>query len=247
MRKRRQQIVAWALAGVLALSAGLGCEDKDTLPPEVVAARQEQERQARLPKKPQYPTTQELLTGPKTRLRLATFPLSVEVPKGWSLASSTVEGGPITLTGQGSSGDITLQLVHQSGTVAAGRLEDIVSSAKKELAAKPHPVNRAELRPLGPAKVLEQRMISSELVGGKLPPEVWGDVEITSERDPRTSVKVRSILNPHMLKWTFTVFLPPANDQHATRALTFMSLKLSEFEQDREFLEQLMKSLQYEE
>src|SRR5687767_12688238 len=125
MRNRRQ-IVAWALAGVLGMSAGLACEDKDALPPEVIAARQEQDRLASLPKKPQYPTTQELLTGPKTRVRLATFPLSVEVPaKGWALASSPVDGGPITLTGQGSSGEITLQLVHQSGTVAAARLDDI--------------------------------------------------------------------------------------------------------------------------
>ena len=36
-------------------------------------------------------------------------------------------------------------------------------------------------------------------------------------------------------------------DEVTPRSLTFMGLKLSEYEQDREFLEQLMKTLTYEE
>jgi hypothetical protein len=49
---------------------------------------------------------------------------------------------------------------------------------------------------------MEQRMISNALVGGKLPPEVWGEDEIKSEKTGE-SIKVKSILNPHLVKWTF--------------------------------------------
>jgi hypothetical protein len=43
------------------------------------------------------------------------------------------------------------------------------------------------------------------------------------------------------------VFLPSSEGKYSVRALTFMGLRLAEYEQDREFLEQLMKSLKYEE
>lgn len=50
-----------------------------------------------------------------------------------------------------------------------------------------------------------------------------------------------------MVKWTFTVYVPASQDKVTPRTLTFMGLKLSEYEQDKQFLEQLMKTLTYEE
>jgi hypothetical protein len=235
-------MAAGMLAGVLGL--GLACDDKNELPPEVIRAQQQQQQQQSAKKA--GPTTQQLLTGPKKHLRLAGMPFSLDVPTSWDL-KSLADGALITVTGQATSGEINIQLVAQSGrALPAARINDILVNTRKEVDAKPHPINRVELRDVGPVKVLEQRMISNALVGGKLPPEVWGEDEIRSEKTGE-SIKVKSILNPHLVKWTFTAYLPTGKDEVTPRSLTFMGLKLSEYEQDKEFLEQLMKTLTYEE
>ena len=50
-----------------------------------------------------------------------------------------------------------------------------------------------------------------------------------------------------MVKWSFTVFIPAGEKKYNVRGLTFMGLSLHDFEQDREFLERMMKTLKYEE
>jgi hypothetical protein len=50
-----------------------------------------------------------------------------------------------------------------------------------------------------------------------------------------------------MVKWTLTAFIPTSDKKLVPRTLQFMGLKLSEYEQDKEFLEQLLKTLRYEE
>lgn len=244
----RHSTWAGVTAGVLAftLMAGLACDDKNELPPEVVRAQQQQEKQRQAAATKPGPTTQELLTGPKKHLRLAGMPLALDVPTSWNL-QSLGDGALITVGGPATSGEINIQLAAPTAQpIAAARIEDIAAKTRKEVEAKPHPINRVDLRPLGPAKVLEQRMISNDFVNGKLPPEVWDEQEIKSERGSE-SVRVKAILNPHMVKWTFTVYVPASQDKVTPRTLTFMGLKLSEYEQDKQFLEQLMKTLTYEE
>jgi hypothetical protein len=238
-------------AGLLAtatLFTGLACDDKNDLPPEVIKAQREQQERQRAAASRPAPTTQELLTGPKKHLRLVGMPLALDVPPSWDL-KSLADGALILVSGPATSAEISIQLTAQAGqAVSVARLADIVARAKQEANAKPHPINRVELRDLGPAKVLEERMISNELVNGKLPPEVWGEQEIKNENDPATPViRVKAILNPHIVKWRLTVYLPTSKDQVTPRSLNFMGLKLSEYEQDKQFLEQLMKTLTYEE
>jgi hypothetical protein len=233
------------LASVLA-GLGVACDDKGDLPPEVLRARQQAQQQAAMPATRTAPTTQELLNGPKKTLRLANFPLSLEVPKSWNLGSMG-NGEIITAGGPANSGEITIQLVQQGQQVLANGLELTYQEMKKEAQSKPHAINRVELRPLGPGKVLEQRVISAPFVNGKPPAEVWGDVETGLKDANGLPTTTRGIVNPLMIKWTFTVFLPSSEGKYSVRALTFMGLRLAEYEQDREFLEQLMKSLKYEE
>jgi hypothetical protein len=230
---------AWAMAGWMA-GMGLACDDKNDVPPSVLKAQQ----QAQIPATKAGPTTQELLTGPKKTLRLGEFPLTLEVPRSWGIRSSQT-GEFISVGGEATSGDISIQLVQQSQTLQPGGPEATFEAAKKEVQAKPHPINRVELRPLGPAKVLEQRMISNRFVNGKPPPEVWGDVETSSASGAK--VVTHAVLNPHLVQWTFTVFIPASEGKFSVRALTFIGLALSEYERDKEFLEQMMKTLKYEE
>jgi len=240
------------LAGVVAL--GLGCDDKADVSPEVARAAEARERElAALATRPAAPTTQELMAGPKKTLRLGEFPISLSVPASWTMKSFGEGLAPlVTVSGPASSAEIDIQLVQQSSIVPADRLEAMVNGARKEVAAKPHPINKVELRPLGRIKVLEQRMISNEFPDGKLPPEVVSEVPISDSSSallPKGTVipTTRAVINPHMVSWRFTLLIPDATGkQYRTRGLTFQALRLSEFMQDREFLETMMASMKYE-
>jgi hypothetical protein len=241
---------AWAMVAAIS-GIGLACDDKPDIPPEAVEASRVQQNP--LPASKPAPTTQELLTGQKVKFRLADLPLTLDVPKDWGLKSEG-EGAGITirLEGPASSGTIAIQLSAQLNPsdqpITKARVEQIVAETKKETNAKPYPINRVELRDVGPLKVLEHRMISSkDFKGGKLPPDVWGETMIKNEKTGETKM-VRTILNPVLVKWNFTVFVPTsAADKYNARSLTFIGLGVSEFEKDKEFLERLMGSLKYEE
>ena len=56
----------------------------------------------------------------------------------------------------------------------------------------------------------------------------------------------RAVVNPHMMKWIFTVFVPAGENKYQTRVLNLSALQMSEFQRDREFLEKMMGTLKYE-
>jgi hypothetical protein len=235
----------WATAAALLVS-GAGCDDSGNSTPESVRAaaqrqREQQQRQAAgLPATRPTPTTQQLMKEPRRPLKLGSFPLVVDAPKSWKVGSLFGSGQIVALQGPATSGDVAVQLIEQGQLVPDRTIDVTFENAKREAASKPLPVNRVELRPLGPGKVLEQRVLSGNLVNGRVPEEVWGesDTGTPGERRP---------VNPVLLKWNFTVFLPAAEGKWSVRSLNFMSLRLAEYEQDREFLEQLMGSLRYQE
>ena len=240
----------WAMAGLLA-GAGVGCDDNE-VPPEILRAREqqqreEQQRQAGLTATRPAPTTRELLASEKRPLRLGTFPLTVMAPRTWTVGSLGGAGQIVTLSGPASSGEITIQFIEQREMVSNGAIEPAFEAAKKEAASKPFPVNKVELRPLGPGKLLEQRMLSGAFVNGKPPAEEVGDIDSGLKDDRGMPLITRGIIRPRLLKWNFTFFMPATEGKSFVRGLNFMSLRLAEFEQDREFLEQMMGTLQYSE
>jgi hypothetical protein len=253
-RRRFWKTVATIASCATLAAAGLACDDKNDVPPEAVAAN-ERAQPANLPASKPTPTTRQLLEGSKTKLRLGDMPLTLEVPGDWGLKSSG-EGQFVTinLEGMASSGPVTIQLSARlnpsDSPYNPARINAILAETKKEADARPNPINRVELRDVGPLKVLEQRMISNkDYTGGKPPPDVWGEVEIGEDPISHEKKKVRTVINPTLVRWNFTVFMPtaPGSDKYNARSLTFMQLKLSELEQDREFLERMMRSLKYEE
>jgi hypothetical protein len=241
-----------AVAAALLATAGLACDDKsDNVPPEAVAANPKP--QDALPPTKPAPTTQELAASPRTKLRLGDLPLTLDVPKDWGLKSSG-EGAFVTinLEGMASSGPISIQLSarlnRSDDPYTPATINGTFERLKKETQARPHEINRIEMRDLGPLKVIEQRMISNQdFRGGKTPPEVWGEVEIGEDPVTGRKKKVRAILDPVRVRWNFTVYIPVGKDKYDARSLTFLNLRLVELEKDREFLEQMMKTLAYEE
>ncbi len=127
----------------------------------------------------------------------------------------------------------------------------MLNAAKKEADAKPNAINRVEMHQLGPLKMLEVRGISNKFVNGKLPPEVEGELDLidptSTNVPPGVKTTTRGIINPHMVKWTYTLFIPAPENKFSLRGLSFMRLGLHDYEKDKDFLEQMMKSLQYEE
>jgi hypothetical protein len=221
-----------------------GCDDGDDgISPEVIAERERQQRQLQeLARTPPLPTTQELMSGARKSIRLADYPLTLRVPQSWEL-KSWGDGQIFLVAGPASSGEINLQFTNpmSSRPVLDVALGEAIKKAKAEADAKAHPFNKVEMRDLNDgAKVLEERMISTRFVDGKLPPEQMGEVEVGP------GLTTRGVVNPHMMKWTFTVFIPEGEGKYQTRALNFMGLQMSEFARDREFLERLMGTLKYE-
>ena len=242
--------VYWAMAGML-LSSGPGCDDSKDLPPEVVRAREQQERerrQAALPSSKPVPTTQQLMTEERRPLRLGAFPVVIDAPKSWKVGSLGGSGQSITLAGAATSGNIEIQLVEQGQVVPNIAIEKRFESAKAEAASKPLSVNRVTLRPFGPGQMLEQRFLTGSFENGKPPPEIWGEVD-SGIKDPRTGQPImkQGLLRGQFLKWNFTLFLPADKDKSSVRELNFILLRLPEYEQDKEFLEQLMGSMRYQE
>jgi len=240
----------WAISAAL-LVTGAACDDSDSTPEAVRAQAQRQQReqrQAALATTHPTPTTQELMKEPRRPLKLGAFPLVVDAPASWKVGSLFGSGQILALQGPATSGDVAIQLIEQGPLVVDKAIDLTFESAKREAASKPLAVNRVELRPLGPGKVLEQRMLSGGLVNGHPPEEVWGESD-TGIRDPQTgqNMTTRSLIKPVLLKWNFTVFLPAGEGKWSVRSLNFMSLRLAEYEQDREFLDQLMGSLRYQE
>ncbi len=236
---RRIGIVALAaLAGTFA-----GCDDRDQ---KSRAKVEEAETKSKTDNPAnRLPTTRELMSEPRRKLPLADFPLSIEAPRDWRL-ESIGDASLLQVVGQASSGLIMIQLTKNPTELDAAKIDAALKMAQKELAEKPHPVNRAELRSLGPCKVLEQRMISNPLIGGKLEPERWTE-ETIEDRSTGRKLSVPIIANPHLLKWSITVYVPSADpSKYTPRTLIFLAVKLSQYEQDREFLESLVQSLKYE-
>src|ERR1043166_1307910 len=92
----------WLSIVAVALLAG-ACDER----PQASKAVQQAASQGN--QDPQRPTTQQLLTGPRTRLTLGAIPFSVRAPLSWRtrvLASS----GVTILTGPTPSGEAQIQL-----------------------------------------------------------------------------------------------------------------------------------------
>lgn len=218
------RVIGWLAVGGLILAVG-GCGKKKStaveLPEAGHKARAEQAG----------PTTQQLLNGPRTRIKLASLPLSLEVPKGWAI--SQPEGTSITFL-EGplpSGGEAHIQLTskpsiwtdNQSPMSMNDRVSLLEEGAKKEQSEHPESIKRVDVRALGTAKVFEKESVFQPI--GQL---------LDAQGNP--------VVVPLQHRWTITVFVPQ-DKTFATYELNFLSLSQDEYKANEGFLSKIIGSL----
>lgn len=180
--------MTWFTVVVAVSIVVVGCDDPVPViaPPMPATAPAE-------PAAPARPTTQSLLTGPRTRTPLAPLPLALQLPPGWSLV--TAAGMPV-LNGPAPSGDLTVLLISRNVPTASVALTE--RGAKDEAAA-----NRST-RPLAEARTVNGvRLFERQSVGTRLTPDgsptfnwlitVYGPADADSETTPTYELNVMGL------------------------------------------------------
>jgi hypothetical protein len=212
---------------MMLLAAGLlgyvgGCDDRSGQVPQAVLDQASKPPEDLL--KP--PTTQQLLTGHRSRTALLPLPLTMELPPGWGPDRRAHMAN--VMTGYTPSGnEVQIQLITRS-SIKHDELDRLVTGAKKEMAAKPQQIVKVELRPLGSAQVLERQRIG----------------------EPAKLTTYDKNMTPHEsmeshFTWTLNVMIPhEAGFQ--VHELSFLALTKNQYDQDKDFLNGVLSTLKYE-
>ena len=213
--------------GALLMTA-IACDDSTSVPTSVQEAATKAKAQG--PEGPARPTTQELIKGSRKRLALTPLPFSVSVPTSWKIDS--LGSGSITvLTGPTPSGEAQIQLTSRA-TMKKEDLEVVERAAKKE-ATQPsteasNKTVKAEFRKLGEVEIFERQALGMS-----------GPLTITnSDGTEKTE-------NATNFKWTVMMFVPQGTE-YARHEMNFVALTAEQYKQDKELLEGILNSLQYE-
>jgi hypothetical protein len=218
--RRRLAVISVVL--LLAVS-GLACDDPSSndIPQSV---REEQARREAAEKSlPKIPTTQDLVNGPRTVMALGPLPMTMRVPASWKVE---VQGGASLLRGFTPNGEITIQLTSRPSLKKAS-FDALVKSDKKEQTEKPESILKVEVRPLGDVQLYER-----QAVGAPAPYTVYD-----KNMKERTTTE-------QLFKWTISV-LAPTGDAYQRYELNFVGLTKSQYDQDREFLQNVVNTLTY--
>ena len=220
--KRLITLVLLAAAATLA-GANAGCDDSSNQVPQAVLD------QASKPPENTFkaPTTQELLSGRRSRTALVPIPVTLELPPGWGPDRRVGAHMGNLIVGYTPSGaEINIQLIPRPA-LRQDQLEHLVNGAKKEMAANPQRIPRVELRPLGTAQVLERQKI-----GEPAPLTIYD-----KNNQPHTSTESDFL-------WTLDVLIPHEGGVQ-DHQLSFLGLTKSQYDKDKDFLNSIMSTLQY--
>jgi hypothetical protein len=158
---------AVALLTVATASAGLvGCDDPRPAvptPPLPVATTA-----PAVAIEPQRPTTQALLSGPRTRTVLAPLPLALQLPQGWTL--ETIADTPV-LNGPAPSGDLTVSLITRAVSTKAIELTE--RGAKEEADARPGVHLLAAARTVNGVRIFERQSVGTTIAPDGSPTFRW--------------------------------------------------------------------------
>ncbi len=168
------------------------------------------------------PTTQQLLELKRREIMLGSFPLTLEVPPSWKISS---EGSGTWLEGETPHGDVRIQLFAQGAPMKVTALLAMEKRAREQAATQPENLEVLPLKPIGgPAKKMERREILRHLAIVR----DSGAVEHVDRVD-----------------WSVMVFVPK-DDKFDVDELNFSGLSLEVYQQDREFIEHIIRSLHYD-
>jgi len=227
-KERAMKILAATVLVAIVLVA-FGCDDSSSVPPSVQQAAVK--AKAHGPQAPPRPTTQELVNGPKRRLPLTPLPFSVSVPPSWKVQS--LGAGSITvLTGPTPSGEAQIQLTSRA-TAKKEELEIIRRAAKKEMSqptteSLSKKTIKADFRKIGEVEVFERQAIGQP-----------GPLTV-QDADGREHTETATPFN-----WTLQMFVPQG-DEYALYEMNFVVLTAEQYQQDKQLLQPILDSLQYD-
>ena len=223
---------------ILVLSLVLAaCDDTPSsstaVPPEVLKQVEENEKAKATAAKPKRPSTQELLTGRRSRTALMPLPLTMEVPPGWGTFDGfgddkvrAATAGLNLFQGITPNGDVQIQLTARPA-MKQEELDRVVTFGKKEQQEKPNQILKMELRDLGNMKILERQS-----VGEPRPLSTFdekGQEHTTTESS---------------FNWTITVLVPNAGALQAFE-LNFIGLTKNQYDKDKDFLNGILSTVTY--
>jgi len=216
------------LAGLALVSlSGPGC---DKPRPQAAHQQHEEAEQAAATRasavKEGRPTTQELLQGEQVRIPLRAIPFSISAPKGWDLKAMA---GIITIQGPTIAGNAQIQVSRHVAPIAQ-HAERLIEGAKKDVAANPSPIALAEVRNLtGGIRCLEYRTVSRNPTGAPTIDSAGRQIAPTATP----------------MQWKITAFVPRGNETDLCE-ISCTDLTREQFDMDRELLEKIFASLQYD-
>jgi hypothetical protein len=214
-----------AIVGLLL--AGIGCDDKNSLPESVQKAAAKAQDQAGTP---QRPTTRELVNGPKRRLKLTPIPFTARVPVSWKIenlgsGNLTILGGPTP------SGEAQLQVTARSPATAED-IDIIKRASKKEMATTQSATGRhtieAHFRTVGGIQAFERRVLGTP-----------APLIVTDDNNEEHTVTA----TPYT--WTLTLFVPQGQNFNRYE-INFIAMTREQYEQDKQVLEPIIDSLSYD-
>ena len=215
---------------ITAMCALPACDDRSTVPQSVIDQAKKTEQDAAQSKKHKRPTTQELLESRRTRSALIPLPLTMEMPPGWGkledLGDLKISAGLNLIQGYTPHGEVQIQLSSRPA-MKMDALDRLVEAGKKEQASKPQQIVRFDLRQAGNVKILER-----QVVGEPRPFTVYD-----ANNQPHTTTEAN-------FTWTIQV-LVPNEGAYQVYELNFMGLTKNQYDQDKDFLEGILKTLQY--
>ena len=207
----------WIGSAVL-LALAAGCDDKRDVPviPPTPPATQPSTAAA------SRPTTKDLLEGPRKPLLLGAFKLVMEVPTSWNL---NAVGSATWLEGDAPHGEVRIQLAVQGAPLKAESITALEKKTREEALAHPDDLELVALRNIGgTAKKMERR-------------EIMRDLTVTREDGRKDHID--------RVDWSVMVFVPE-QQQFNLEVLNFSGLSLQQYQEDREFLERILRTLHYD-
>jgi len=170
-------------------------------------------------------TPEEIRTGPRTKLDLVALPFSFHTPAGWE--AREIEGSSLVMVqGPAPEGDVQFTLAPRTGTTPE-KIKLLESGARSEM-AKNSDVKLVRLRDVGSIQMLEKQSIQVT---------AFDPTSVDPGAPPTTSLG-------HTFKWTIQIFVP-RRDFFETYELNFIGLTPEQFEVDKDFLDQLLTSVEY--
>jgi hypothetical protein len=170
-----------------------------------------------------HPTTQQLLTGPRSALELKFVPATLQAPVGWEVKSFN-EGLVATVQGPTPTDFVSISLP-ASRVISTDQEKGLELKAKQDLDLHPELLPKLGVREITGGKVIEHLLVDP----------IQPTTQAAAATEPIQT-----------MQWTFTICIPTADGKGFTAYdLRFLGMTLNQYKTDQAFLRSIIDSLTY--